>query len=352
MRPEAKQPQDEQPQQAQRCSPCRRPALAPAGGGEHQEGQQQARRQLHPHPRHQGTRARAKPRACPGGQRQGAPHRQQHQRVVVGAPHRQHQQDGVEAHEGRRPAGRATQLLGRLGDQGDGGKARKDGDRLEGPQPSGEAEGHDDIAGEGEQWAVGGVQEGPADEPIGGVPEGFRRHMGVGVQSMQGTHTGKGQISKYILGDQGRPQRQGHMGPHDRERQGAHRQRAGARKHEQVARGHHQDQRLEGRTGEGHVQSPQRTREPPRPAPHPRRDVLRGASRGPRADHEGAHEHPQQPQGAQCTQGPRRCSRLPNPSGIAPDCALQAPLGYGCRGLDAFHCYVWQTCKSLAGPVP
>jgi hypothetical protein len=32
-------------------------------------------------------------------------------------------------------------------------------------------------------------------------------------------------------------------------------------------------------------------------------------------------------------------------------CALRGRVGYWCRGLYADHCYVWETCKSFAGPV-
>jgi hypothetical protein len=349
--PEAHQAHHQQHQQAHYGRRRRAPALPPVGGGEHQEGQQQARRELYPHPRRQRCRARPQPRKLPRRQRQGAGNRQQHKGVVVGAPHRQHQQDGVEANEGRRPAGGATQPSGRLRDQGDGGEAREDGDHLECPQPPRQAEGHDGIAGEGEQGAVGRVQEGPPDVAIGGVPEGFRGHMGVGVQSMEGAHAGEGQVSEDILGDQRRPQRQDHVGPHDRDRQGPHRQRAGAPQNEQIARGHHQDQRLKGRTGKTHVQSCQRPRQPPRPAPHPRRNVLRGAAGGPGADQQGGHEDAEEPQGAQGPQRSGRRSGLPGPGGAAPDCALRASAGYGSRDLDAFHCYVWETCKCPPGPV-
>jgi hypothetical protein len=350
--PEADQTHHQQRQQAQEGGPRRLPTLPPPRGGEDQKRQQQARRQLHPHTRRQGTRARAKPRVGLRRQGQGPGHRQQHQGVVVGPSHRQHQQHRVEPHEGRRPPRGATQPTGRPRDQGDGGEAREDGDHLEGPQPPSQAERHDRIAEQREEGAVGGVQEGPPDEPVGGVPEGFRRHMGIGVESVQGAHAGKGLIAKDILGDQRRTQRQHHMGPHDRERHGARRQGAGTGQDEQVAARHHQDQSLERGTGEGHVQPRQRPREPPRPAPHPGRDILRGTPSGPRADHQGAHQDPQQPHRPHRPQRPHRPFPLPGPTGTTPNCALGAPMGYGSRDLDAFHCYVWETCKSPPRPVP
>ncbi len=192
-------------QQAERCGRRRLPALTPGRGGQDEERQQQARGQLHAYTRHErartGAQVRGRARSHHQGERQGA----QHERVVVRTADCQYEQHRIEPHECACPTSRVPEPCCRACDQGDRCEARDHGQRLQRPQPPGETQGDDCVAGQREQRAIGGVLKGPADKRIGGIREGFGGHMGVGIEAVQGAHASEGQISKDVLGDQRRP---------------------------------------------------------------------------------------------------------------------------------------------------
>jgi hypothetical protein len=120
----------------------------------------------------------------------------------VSAADGQLEQHRVQADEGRRPAGRATEACGGARDQCDRAEARGDGKHLERPQPAGDPEWSGRVAREREQRAVGGVLEGPAHEREDRVGWRFCRDVGVRVQAVQGSHAGEAQVAEHVLGDQ------------------------------------------------------------------------------------------------------------------------------------------------------
>ncbi len=230
--------------QAQQSGRRRPPPLACLGGGEDEEGEHKPRCELHAHPCRQRHRPAPPPWSGAGGERQGERQGAQHQRVVVRSPYSHHQQHRVEPHEGRRPAARVPEPLGRPRNQCDGPQARQHSNHLQRPQAARHPQWGHRVAGQREQGAIGGVLEGPADERIGGVGEDLGGHMGVGVEAMQRPHAREGQVAEHVLGEQRRPQQERQVRRHHRSRQRSHRQRAGRHQHEQVAPAHGQHQRL------------------------------------------------------------------------------------------------------------
>jgi len=286
--------------------------LAPAPRREDHERQRQACRHLHPDAhRHDGSRG-AKAWALARRQQQGGGQQQQDQGVVVRSAGGQLDQHRVQPHECRRPAAGVSERAGRPHDQRHGAEARDDGDRLESPQPPGDAQRRGGVAREREQRPVGGVQERPADEPEHRVGGRFGRHVRIGVQAVQGSHAGEAQIAEDVLGDQRRSQQHDHVRQHDRRRERARRQGPGAGQHQQIARAHDQHERLEAGARDAHAEALQWAGHPARPAADARRDVLRG----PRGDAGRQQEHGAQnaeqaerAQRAQCSLGAVRTPR-------------------------------------------
>jgi hypothetical protein len=170
-----------------------------SGGGENQERKRQPGRELDPHARDERRRGSSEARARTGRQREREREREQYQRVVVGAAHRQHQQHGVQADESDGPALGGAETAGRPRDQRHRREARRHGDALEGPQGARDAKRSDRIAGKREEGPVGGMLEGPPDERVDRIGEGFGGHMRVRVQPVQAAHAREGDISEDVL---------------------------------------------------------------------------------------------------------------------------------------------------------
>lgn len=266
VRSEADQPNRRQREQAQPGARRHRDALAAVLGGEHEERQHDAGRDLDADPRDQHAGAGAQARAGPGGERERSGEQEQDQRVVVRPPDRELEQHRVQAHEGRRPAGGMAEDRGGPRDQRHRAEARADRDRLERPQPAGETQRGRRVAGEREERAVGGVLEGPADEREDRIARGFGRHMRVGVEAVQGAHAGEAEVAEHVLGEQGRPEQEDQVGQHDRREERAHSERPRGEQHEQVARAHDQRKRLEAARRDAEAQALERTSQPTRPA--------------------------------------------------------------------------------------
>ncbi len=249
--------------------------LAHARRGKHQKRQHQPGGDLHADARRQRARSCARALTCAGGERQRERQRQQQQRVVVRSTHRQHQQHRVQAHERHRPAGRVPQSPGGAPDQCDRAEARDHGERLERPQPAGEAQRHERIAEQREQRAVRRVLKRPADEPVGRVGGRFGGKVRVRVQSMQDAHAREVEVAEHILGDQRRSEQQDRVRRHDRRRQRRQWQPARDQQHQRVARAHDQHQRLEAGAREADAKPAQRTCQPRWPPALARRHVLR-----------------------------------------------------------------------------
>jgi hypothetical protein len=270
----------------------------------------------------------------------------------VRTPDRQDQQHRIEPDESGRLPCRVPEKRRRTGDQSHRGEAREDGDRLQRPQPTREAKGGDRVADEREEGPVGGMLKGPADEGIGGIGEGLCWQVGVGVEAMQRAHAPEGQIPKDVLGDQRWPEQQDQMCNQDRPDQRPARQRARRQQHEEIARAHHEHKCLEARAREAHVEAFERTRQPTGPTSDARGHVLRWCSRSPGADQEGRCEDPQQPKATKRAERPGGALCPLAAADRACQCAFARGPGYWGRGLDAIHCYVWQTCKSGADRYP
>ncbi len=154
-------------------------------GGEDEEGEEQARRELHPDPGRERQRGRPRARAesisvrralrnalsaasrraqseCQGEQCE------QH-RVVVRPADREHEQHRVQAEEGRREGGRSSEPLGRPGGQPDREQAAERDQRFDRPERPRHPQRGGRVAREREERAVGGVLEGPADEGEHGI---------------------------------------------------------------------------------------------------------------------------------------------------------------------------------------
>ncbi len=230
------------------------------------------------------------------------------------AAHRQLEQHRVQADEGRRPARGVTEPAGRPGDQRGGAEARDDRDRLEGPQPARESQGRGRVACKREQWAVGGVQEGPADERKHRVGGGFRGHVRIGVQAVQGSEASEAQVAEHILGDQRGTQQQNHVRRGDRRCERTHGQRSGRQQHQQIARAHDQREGLEAVAADAHAEALEGPRHPAGPAAAARRDVLRGSCGGAGGQQEDGRDHAEQAEGAQRPHGacssPRAACRI------------------------------------------
>jgi hypothetical protein len=287
--------------------------LAPHGGREHEERQQQPRADLDADARAERGRGSAQPRAGARAQEQRDRQHQQHQSVVVRAAHRQHQQHRVQAHEGRRPAGRAPETPGRTRDQRDGTEARGDRQHLEHPQSRRQPQWRHGVADEREQGAVGRVLERPSHEREHHVGGRFGGHVGVGIESVQRSQSCEREVAEDVLGDQRGPEQKDQVGEHDRARERRDWQPRCSHQHQQVAGGHDQHQRLKAAAREAYVKATQRARQPRRPAARSRRDVLGRARCRARAQQERARQHPEQterPESAHARRG-RACDRGP-----------------------------------------
>jgi hypothetical protein len=309
VRAEADQPDGAEREQAEHGGPRHLPAFAPARRCEHEERQRQAGRDLDADADDECCRRGAKARVGPRRQRQGRGEHHHDQRVVVRAADRQYEQHGVQPDERRGPAPRVPQLACGARDQRDGGEAGNDGDRLERPQPAGQAERRGGVAGEREQRPVGGVLVRPADEPEDFVAGGLCGHVGVRVKSVQPSEAGEAEVAEDILGDQRRPEQQDYVRSDDRRDQGAHRQRARECEHEQIARAHDQRQRLKAARTDRHAQALQRAGHPARPAAAAARHVLRRFPGGAGDREEGRHDDAQQSEQAEHARDRGRAAR-------------------------------------------
>jgi hypothetical protein len=306
--------------------------------GKHQEREHQPGRDLDPHADAKRGRGRAWMEAHPprpGTQQQRGSEREHHQRVVVRATHGQHQQHRVQADERGCPARGLAQARGRLRDQRDRTEAGGHRQRLQRPQAAGEAQRGGRIAGQREQRAVRGVLKRPADEVKHLVGGGFGGHVGVRVQPVQRSQPRESQIAEHVLGDQRRPQRQHHVGQHDRARQRGQRQPRSPRQRQQIAGAHDQHQRLKAAFGEAHVQAAQRAGQPRRPATAASRDVLRGPRRGACAEQEHGRHDAEQAEPAQRSQNRRAGLIVSRRAGARGHPGAGAGGGCRGRGLDA-----------------
>jgi hypothetical protein len=291
----------------------RSPPIARARRAEQHERQRQAGRDLHADARHERGRARAKARRRAGRQRQGARQREQDQRVVVRAAHGEHEQHGIEPDEGRRPAPRLSEAPRGHRDEHNGAEAREHGERLERPQPTGQAERHEGVADQREQRSVGGVLVGPAEEREDFVARRLRGDVRVGVEAVQRAEPGEADVAEHVLGDQRRPEQEDRVGRHHGRRDRAQAERARRQQHEQVARAHDQAERLKAARADAHAEPFQRPGQPADPAAAARGDVLRRFPRRAGRRQEGARDDAEQPEQSQCPQQPgawrRRAAR-------------------------------------------
>ena len=147
--------------------------------------------------------------------------------------------------------------------------------------------------------------ERPAHEREDGVRRGFGGHVRVGVQAVQGAHTGVAQIAEYVLGDQRRAQHDEQLCRDDDSRQRAQAQRARAGQHERVAGAQQQRQGLEATAAEREPQPVKRPRQPARPTAAARGDVLGGSARGACGEQEAAREQHEHRAAAKRPCGPR-----------------------------------------------
>jgi hypothetical protein len=89
--------------------------------------------------------------------------------------------------------------------------------------------------------------EGPADEWEGGIGGSFGRHVGIGVQAVQGSKARKREVAEHVLGDQRWPEQEQRIGERDRERNRPAREHPRGKQHDRVARAHDERQHLEAR---------------------------------------------------------------------------------------------------------
>jgi len=212
------EPHDRHERQQRKRSNCARghtPAFAPARGSEHHEREHQPGGGLHADsdhehggcgaeiasfirrsgcsqrlPGHIHSRVQPSPATASGrGRREREPCRQreQHERVVVRAAGGQLEQHGIQADEHRRHPRRAAHPARGACRECDGSQAGRHGNCLERPQSTGQAQGGQCIGSERKQGPVGRMLEGPADEGKSGIGGSFGRHMGIGVQAVQGS---------------------------------------------------------------------------------------------------------------------------------------------------------------------
>jgi hypothetical protein len=206
VRAEAEHANGAEREQAEHGSPGDLAAFAPARRRQHEERQHQPGGHLDADADDERSGGGAKARARASSQSQGRREHHHDQRVVVRAADCEHEQHGIQPDERGGPAARVPQLAGRPCNQGDRGKTRGDGERLERPQAARQAERGGGVAGEREQRPVGGVLVGPADEPEDFVAGGLRRHVRVRVQAVQRAEAGEAQVAKDVLGEQRRSQ--------------------------------------------------------------------------------------------------------------------------------------------------
>jgi hypothetical protein len=220
---------------------------------------------------------------------------EQYERVVVGASRIELQQDRIQAYEhGRRPP-RAAHPARCLRGQRDRAQARGHRDRLERPQSARQSKWGQGVGAECEQGSIGRVLKGPADEREHSVVGGFRRHVGVGVKSMQDPQAREREIAEHILGDEWRTHQQQHVRGRDREGDGLAGQYLCSEQHDHVARAHRQRERLKARGPDPEPKWVQRSRQPAGPATASGRHIGGGCSGGARAYAEYACRHDHQP---------------------------------------------------------
>jgi hypothetical protein len=297
---EADQPERDQRRQAEQRGGERAQPLRSLASRQRQEGQREPGRHLDPGRRRE--RPGGGPRAAgpSAGERQRERHQHDQQRVVVRAPDGQHEQHRVQAHERRRPCGRASRLVRRARTQRDRGEARADGERLHRPQAAGHAERRGAIADEREQGAVGRVLERPADEGEGGVGGRFGGEVRVGIEAVQGAEAREGEVAEHVLGEQRRPQQQHDVGERDRGGQRSQPQLRRGCEHEQVGAADDQHQRLKAtRAKRPEADARQWPGQPCGPAAAARRDVGRRLCGGGRDEQEQARQQRQQRQRAE-----------------------------------------------------
>ena len=176
----------------------------------------------------------------------------------MGTPDGQLEQHGVQAHERGRPGGRATQPGARARGQRHRAEAAERGQRLERPQTARDAQRNRCVARQREQRSVGGVLKRPAQEREHGVGWRFSGQMRIGVEAVQGAEARVAEIAEHVLGDERRPEQQGHVRRHDRRHDRAHLQPPRAREHHEVARAHEQRERLKAAATDAEVKPPQR----------------------------------------------------------------------------------------------
>ncbi len=298
VRAEAREPHNGDRDQAEERAERHARPCARAGGSEGDERKQKAGRHLHANPHRRHRRRCPQARLGAGREEQRDGHDEDHERVVVGAPDRKLQQHGVAAHERRRPATREPAAAGSKRRDGGGGEARQDGERLQAPEAACEAQRRREVAREREEGPVGGVLEGPADEPVDVVRGGFTGQVGVGVQPVDRSHASEGEVAEDVLGEERRAEEEDRVGEHDRPREHPHRDRPGPRQQEGVASTDEQREDLEAGVREGDVEAREGARQPRRPAPAAGRDELIRRRGGARGDEEGAREdRPQAEQG-------------------------------------------------------
>ncbi len=291
MHAEADQPDHAENEQAEAGGGRDSQPLACAAWSKHQERQQQSRGDLHTDPGDDRRGRRPQPRHGGGAEGERDGQHEHDQRVVVRPSDGEHEHHGVEPHERRRPARRLVQPPRRERDQRDRGEAGGGGERFERPQAAGQPERSDRVAEQGEQGAVGGVLERPAQKRERRVGGGFGGEVRVGVEAVERAHVGERDVAEDVLGEQRRAQGEDHMRQQDRRRERAHRQRARPDEHQRVARAHHDHQDLEAAVGQPQVESRERAREPARPAAAARRHIGRRRAGGARAEQEHRRDH-------------------------------------------------------------
>lgn len=218
----------------------------------------------------------------------------------MGAADGQRQQDGVQPHEGGGGGGRAPGPARGGGGQPHGQQAGERREDFERPQPAGQAERRDGVAGEREEGAVGGVLQRPADEREGGVGGCLRGDVGVGVQAVQSPHAGVVQVAEDVLGDERGSQRGRDVGQHDpaREQRGGQARGAGQRQRVAGAGGEHED--LEAARAQVRAGAGQRTGQPAGPAAAVGGHVARGRSGGVDGQQEQGGDDQQQARRSEC----------------------------------------------------
>jgi hypothetical protein len=295
-------------------------ARARTGARQHQERQRDAGGDLDADARDERDGGRASPR--PGGRRERERRgdREHDEGVVVSAADGRLEQDGVEAHERRRPARGAPHRAGGASDRRDRGKARRDGRGLERPQRPRDPERRRRVAREREQRPVGRVLVRPADEHERGVAGGFGGDARVRIEPVQHAHARETDVAEHVLRQQRWAEEERDVRGDDREPDRRHRQRARSEQHEQVAPAHHERECLEGIRADRAAEPEQRAREPSRPAADARGDVLGRFTGGGAREQERARDDGQRAGdrkrafGARVAVGVRRPGRRDSPA--------------------------------------